>query len=278
MTANSRTKTGHFQPARRHSAGKMDSVIHCPAFPVVLPRLRLARAAAVVCALLADAHTTAQAGDSNLLPDALRGQVQRLAQDAARQVWGANQPAPRIEVEVGQLPAHLKLAPCTQVQPYLPAGTRALGRSRIGLRCLQGTARWNVSLPVTVRLWAPSLVAAAALPGGTVLEARHLATAEVDLAERTDPAIGSASGAIGRTLQRGLAAGDPVRQADLRTRQLFNAGDTVRIVATGAGFAISSEGQALGPGLEGQNTRVRTEGGRIVTGTATGERRVELPL
>ncbi|MES2714894.1 MAG: flagellar basal body P-ring formation chaperone FlgA [Pseudomonadota bacterium] len=250
----------------------------CPPFPA-LPRLRpatLACAAAVLMALAAG-PARAQAADSPLT-EALRGEIQRMAQEAALVLWGDAAQAPRIEVQVGQLPGHLKLAPCAQVQPYLPSGVRPLGRSRIGLRCAQGAARWNVSLPVTVRLWAPSLVAAGALPAGTVLEARHLASAEVDLAERADPAIAHASAAIGRTLQRSLSAGDALRQADLKTRLMFNTGDTVRIVGIGPGYAVSSEGQAMGPGLEGQHARVRTEGGRIITGVATSARRVEVAL
>ena len=226
----------------------------------------------------AAAQADAAATDAPVLTDALRAEVQRMANDAALVVWGQAARPPRVEVVVGSLPAHLKLAPCAQVQPYLPNGVRPLGRSRIGLRCAQGTAHWNVSLPVTVRLWAPSLVAAGALPTGTVLEARHLATAEVDLAERADPAVGSATAAIGRTLQRSLQAGDAIRLADMKVRQLFNTGDTVRIVGNGPGYAVSSEGQALGPGLEGQNARVRTESGRVVTGVATAERRVEVAL
>lgn len=264
----------------------MWSVVNCPAFHP-LPRLRIAYAAGY--ALLAlnsplaaqpaiQAPGLAPQMSDTLLTDALRTEVQRMAHAAALTLWGERAPQPRVEVVVGALPTHLKLAPCSQVQPYLPSGSRPLGRSRIGLRCGQGAAHWNVSLPVTVRLWAPSLVAAGALPTGTVLEARHLATAEVDLAERADPAIGSAAAAIGRTLQRSLAAGDAVRSADLKTRQLFATGDTVRLVAIGTGYAVSSEGQAMGPGLEGQNARVRTDSGRIVTGVATGERRVELPL
>lgn len=267
----------------------MWSVVNCPAIhPLPLPRSRRCPPPAVLaaCAMLAwaaplqaqpAAPLTALASDTPLT-EALRAEVQRMAHDAALVVWGERAQVPRVEVVVGALPGHLKLAPCAQVQPYLPSGTRPLGRSRIGLRCLQGTTHWNVSLPVTVRLWAPSLVASGALPTGTVLEARDLATAEVDLAERADPAIGQAAAAIGRTLQRSLAAGDAVRSADLKTRQLFATGDTVRIVAVGPGYAVSSEGQAMGPGLEGQNARVRTDSGRIVTGVATGERRVELPL
>jgi flagella basal body P-ring formation protein FlgA len=265
----------------------MRSVVNCPAFHP-LSRLGIAwTAGAAMLALGGPALAQPANPEVNQLPaqvsgtpltDALRAEVQRMAEQAALVVWGDRPPVPRVEVVVGTLPGHLKLAPCAQVQPYLPSGSRPLGRSRIGLRCLQGSTRWNVSLPVTVRLWAPSLVAAGALPTGTLLEARHLATAEVDLAERADPAIGSAATAIGRTLQRSLGAGDPLRLADLKTRQLFASGDTVRIVAVGAGYAVSSEGQAMGPGLEGQNARVRTDSGRIVTGIATGVRRVELPL
>lgn len=241
------------------------------------PASGAARAWALVLLLAQPAGAAAQDAGA-ALPEALRADVQRLAHEAARTLWGPAGPAPRIVVQVGQLAPHLKLAPCAQISPYLPPGTRPLGRTRIGLRCLQGPTHWNVSLPVTVQLWAPSLVAASALPAGTLLAAHHLATAEVDLAERPDPAIGQAAAVLGRTLARGLSAGDALRRADLKTRQMFNTGDTVRIVAMGPGYAVSSEGQALGPGLEGQATRVRTDSGRIVTGIATAERRVELSL
>ena len=83
---------------------------------------------------------------------------------------------------LGRLDPRLKLAPCQQVLPYLPAGTRPLGHTRMGLRCVRGATAWNVSLPIAVKVWAPSLVASTALPAGTVLEARHLMSADVDLA------------------------------------------------------------------------------------------------
>ena len=46
----------------------------------------------------------------------------------------------------------------------------------------------------------------------------------------------------------------------------------------GQGFAVSSEAQALTPGLEGQPVRVRTEAGRVLVGRAVGEHRVEVSL
>lgn len=280
MSGNKGGKTGQFQRMGSGPALQDHAVLNCPPLHP-LPRLRravLAAAALLALAAGTQAQATPATPAESPLSEALRVELQRLAQDAALVLWGQATPAPRVEVAVGNLPAQLKLAPCSQVVPYLPNGVRPLGRSRLGLRCAQGTTRWNVFVPITVRLWAPSLVASSALPAGTLLEARHLGTAEVDLAERPDPAIGQVELALGRTLQRGLASGEALRQGDLRARQLFAAGDTVRIVAIGAGYVISSEGQAMGPGLEGQSARVRTDSGRIVTGKATAVRRVEVAL
>ena len=282
MSANNGACTGQFGPlpARRLRHHRRVNTLPLPCPPAARTGLRLLGA---FVAALGAAPALAQAAgmpaaDPSGLPATLAAEVQQLARQAASVVWGQGAQAPRIEVEVGRLDPRLTLAPCQQIVPYLPAGARPLGRTRVGLRCAQGAVAWNVSLPIVVRLWAPSLAAATALPAGTQLEARHLVTAEVDLAERPDPAIAQAGAVLGRTLARGLAAGEALRRGDLKTRQYFSAGDTVRIVAVGPGYAVSSEGQALGPGLEGQTARVRTEGGRIVSGTATADRRIEVAL
>ena len=221
--------------------------------------------------------TTAAAAPSAIDP-AFAEQLQRLATDSAQAVLADGTPPVRIAVELGQLDPRLQLAPCAQIQPYLPAGTRPLGRTRIGLRCVDGQARWNVFLPVTVRLFAQALVTTAPLPMGTVLQASHFTLAEVDLAERPDPAFTTTPPVLGRTLARPLGAGDALRRNDLKPRQYFQAGDLVRVVAVGQGYAVSAEGQALSHGIEGQPARVRTESGRIVTGVPAGDRRVELAL
>lgn len=280
MGANSSRNTLQFAPAGTGGRRQDHGVINCP--PIHLPA-RMARLRATVLrigllAVPALPLAAPVAPDSHALSEALRTEVQRMAHDAALVLWGSRSPAPRVEVQVGQLPPQWKLAPCAEVLPYLPAGARPLGRTRLGLRCAQGVSRWNVFLPVTVRLWAPSLVAASPLPAGTLLAPGHLRTAEVDLAERPDHAITQQALAVGRTLRRGLGTGDALRLGDLQVRRLFNPGDVVRIVGTGPGYAVSTEGQAMGPGLEGQPARVRTDSGRIVTGTATALRRVDVAL
>lgn len=250
------------------------------------PRLlRLAAAGAAlaaglhqqVCAHPLGAMQTAAPAPSAIDP-AFAEQLQRLASDSAQAVLAEGTPPVRIAVELGQLDPRLQLAPCTQIQPYLPAGTRPLGRTRIGLRCVDGQARWNVFLPVTVKLLAQALVTTAPLPMGTVLQASHLTMAEVDLAERPDPAFTTTPPVLGRMLARPLGAGDALRRNDIKPRQYFQAGDIVRVVAVGPGYAVSAEGQALSHGIEGQPARVRTESGRIITGVPAGDRRVEVAL
>ncbi len=105
-----------------------------------------------------------------------------------------------------------------------------------------------------------------------------LATAEVDLAQVPSPALVDSKLAVGRILLRGLDAGDSLRQAHLKSRQWFAAGDIVKVVAVGPGFAIARQGEAMTPGIEGQVARVKTDNGRVLQGTPTAERQMELPL
>ncbi len=239
----------------------------------------LAAIAALACADRLHAEPAPPgAATADAAREALGAEVRQLVEQAAKLAWPASAQPPRIEIVVGQLDPRLRLAPCQRIAPYLPAGSRPLGATRVGLRCVQGQTAWNVYLPITVKLLAPSLVANAALPAGTVLEARHLAEAEVDLAASASPAIGQLDLALGRTLGHGLAAGQALRRSDLKLRQWFNAGDTVRVVAAGEGFAISGQAQALDAGIEGQRVRARTESGQVVSGMATAANQLAIAL
>lgn len=206
---------------------------------------------------------------------AVSSQVQQMARDSAGRA-GLGQA--RIEVEVGSLDPRLKLAPCQRIEPYLPPGLPVWGRTRIGLKCTQGAKLWNVTLPVTVHVFARSLVTQSALPAGTQLAPEHFTEAEIDLASAPGVPISQPGLAVGRTLNRPVAAGSALRPADLKARQWFAAGETVRVVAVGSGWQVVTEGEAMNPGLEGQTVRIRTESGRLLQGRPTGDRQVEVAL
>lgn len=228
------------------------------------------------------AHAQAAAGEA--IDTALVDQVHELALLATQQTAGVSTTntgignPTRFDVVVGALDPRLKLAPCQRIEPYLPPGVRLWGKARIGLRCAQGARPWNVYLPITVRVYGSALVAAQPLPAGSTVREADLRLAEIDLAEDNGAVVTSVELAIGRTLLRPLAAGQGVRQTDLKPRQWFAAGDTVKVLASGPGFSVSGSGQALTPGLEGQTARVRTDGGQVVSGMPVATRALEVSL
>ena len=173
----------------------------------------------------------------------------------------------RLEVEVGNLDPRLHLAPCSRIEPYLPTGTRLWGRSRIGIRCLEGAARWDVSLPVTVKVWGRGWVLNTALAEGTPITAALLSESEIDLAADNQAPIIDPNQWQGQVAARQLAAGQVLRASVLRPVQLFAAGTQVRVVLEGKGFVVA-------PGMQGKPVRIRLESGRILNATPVDERSV----
>ncbi|MEO5698186.1 MAG: flagellar basal body P-ring formation chaperone FlgA [Burkholderiaceae bacterium] len=245
-------------------------------FTRALPRARhLFTALIAFLVLVGTAHSQAPGDAGGDLDADLAEQVRQLAQNLTPTgVAGA----PRFEVSVGRLNPRLRLAPCERIEPYLPVGTRLWGNSRIGLRCAQGSVKWNVYLPITVKAFGTGLVAASGVAGGSVLTAADLISAEVDLAEDAAAPVADPNLAVGRTLTRSLRPGQSLRESHLKARQWFAAGDTVTVLAQGEGFSVAGEARALTNGIEGQTVRVRTESGRVLSGQPVGERRVEMNL
>jgi flagella basal body P-ring formation protein FlgA len=50
----------------------------------------------------------------------------------------------------------------------------------------------------------------------------------------------------------------------------------VRVVANGPGWAASTEGQAMNPGIEGQLVRVKVDSGKLLIGRPTAGGWVEI--
>lgn len=220
-----------------------------------------------------------QAASAQVLPAALPAdalpQALAMVSEAARALAPAGA---RVLALPGPLDPRLKLAACERVQPQLPVGVPAWGRTRVALRCLQGPVAWNVFLPVTVQVWAPALVARTAMAAGSTLQPQHLDLAEIDWAAAAAPPYADGTALAGRVLARPLAAGEAPRQPHLQARQWFAAGDVVRVVSRGRGFSIATEGQALAAGVEGRPVRVRINDRHVAAGRPVGPKLVEVGL
>lgn len=204
--------------------------------------------------------------------------TQQFLDDAVSRMQAGSTTPLRMEVSLGTLDPRLKLAPCAQVEPFVPVGLRLWGKTRLGLRCVSGAVRWNVFLPVTIKAFGPAWVLRDNVMPGTVLQAGDAVEAEADWAADNAPVISDPTQWVGLVAAHTLTGGQPLRQTMVKAPTVFAAGSAVRILAHGNGFEVSTDGQALTPGVVGQPVRVRMENGRIANGVVQDATTVRLNL
>jgi flagella basal body P-ring formation protein FlgA len=223
------------------------------------------------------AHVSVYAQTASAQPEFIEA-TQQWLDKAVASVRPAGVAPLRMEVMVGELDSRLRLAPCAKVEPYIPVGTRLWGKTRLGLRCLSGGTKWNVFLPVTIKAFGAAWVIKGDVASGAVLTEADAIEAEVDWAEESSPIVVNPSQWAGQVAAKALSTGQALRQAMIKPAQVFQAGAQVRVVAQGAGFQITSDGQALSAGVVGQPARVRMESGRVMTGVVLDNRTVKLEI
>lgn len=185
----------------------------------------------------------------------------------------------RPEVVMGTLDPRLQLAPCARVEPYLPKGTQLWGRSRIGLKCIEGPVAWNVFLPITVKAWGPGWVVKRTIQANTPITLADVEQApEVDWAENRSPVLPQPEQWQGMLAAYTLMPGQTLRENNVRPPQAFGAGSQVKILAVGPGFQLTSSGQAMSTGYVGQVARVKLENGKVVSGKVRPEGSIEVSI
>ncbi len=219
----------------------------------------------------------ALAQSDGVRPDFMDSTQQWLDNAVAANLPAGSSPL-RMEVTVGELDSRLRLAPCSRVEPYLPVGTRLWGKTRLGLRCLEGSAKWNVFLPVTIKAYGQAWVVKGQVGAGAALTPDDLMEAEVDWAEKREAIISNPDEWLGQVANRTLNSGQVLRQGMIRPAQVFRAGAQVRVLAQGAGFSITSDGQALSAGVVGQPARIKMDNGHVMSGEVVDARTVRLDI
>ena len=208
---------------------------------------------------------------------AIQSTAQQWASDAMR-ITDTASGGLRMEVALGTLDPRLKLAPCGNIEPYMPPGTKLWGKTRVGVRCVDGVTRWNVSLPVTVSAWGKAWVVRNPMPAGSVVTQNDVVEAEVNWAEDPNAVLRDPALWLGFAASRPLTTGQTLRANMVRPAQVFQAGSNVRVVAQGSGFQVASDGQALTVGVVGQVARVRMDNGKVASGLVLDVKTVKIDL
>lgn len=184
----------------------------------------------------------------------------------------------RVETSVGSVDTRLNLASCAKVQAYAPTGVQLWGKTRIGLRCIQGATHWNITLPGTVRVFGTAFVMKEPVPAGVVLTESNFVQAEVDWAQELSPVVTGPAPWIGKMASRALDTGQTLRHNMLKPAQAFQAGAQLRVVVRGIGFEIASDAVALSAGTVGGFARIRMDNGRIASAAVVDTKTVQMDL
>jgi flagella basal body P-ring formation protein FlgA len=180
----------------------------------------------------------------------------------------------KVSIRVGRLDVS-RLPPCTAHEAYTPQGSRMLGKTTIGVRCL-GPNVWNVLVPIEISVTGSYVTTARAILAGKAIQNEDLHVLSGDISNLPTGVVADPANALGKTLRNSLAAGQLLRSDQLISPLAIRQGQSVRIISKGPGFSVSGEGKALTNAAEGQNVQVRTTSGQTVSGTAHSDGSVEI--
>lgn len=181
----------------------------------------------------------------------------------------------KVSVHAGAIDPNLKLAQCPDIQVFMPTGSRAWGKTSVGVRCNAPNV-WTIYVQATVNVMARYLVAASPLAQGQLVTEQDVMFEKGDLTQLPAGVFTDQAQAVGRTVNISMNAGTVLRQEMLKIAPAVQQGQTVMVVSKGNGFSVSAEGQAMGKANEGQVVQVKVASGQVVTGIARNGGQVEV--
>ncbi len=180
-----------------------------------------------------------------------------------------------VQVEVGQIDQRITLPKCETLEPFLPPGSRLWGKTSVGVRCNK-LVSWTIYVQAEVKVMGNVLHIVRPVSRDQVIDYSDITSQVVNLTEMPEGALTEHAQVIGKIAVTNLTAGQPLRQNMLRAPFVILRGQNVKLMITGRGFSISSEGHALTDAPEGQLVQVRNPAGRIISGLAKQDAIVEV--
>ena len=180
----------------------------------------------------------------------------------------------KVMVTAGAIDPNLRLAQCPAPEVFLPSGSRAWGKTSVGIRC--SAPIWTIYAQAKVSVKAQYLVAATPLAQGHIVTGQDVLLEEGELTQLPAGVFTDAAQAVGRTVSLSMVAGSVLRQDMLKLAPVVQQGQSVLLTSNGNGFSVTSEGKALNNANEGQVVQVKVESGSVVRGIARNGGKVEV--
>lgn len=183
----------------------------------------------------------------------------------------------QVTIQVGEFAVDNALAPCLQLEAFLPPNGRAWGRITVGVRCVAPVS-WSAWVPAEVRVKGPYVATNGPLTAGQIVSPGDLRVETGELTSMAADLVTDPSQAIGQAARISLGAGRPLAASHLRQQPAVVQGQPVKVVSGGPGFQVANDGVALSSAANGQAAQVRLSSGQVVRGIARSGGFVEITL
>ncbi|MEM1187715.1 MAG: flagellar basal body P-ring formation chaperone FlgA [Pseudomonadota bacterium] len=171
-----------------------------------------------------------------------------------------------VEVRVRPLDQRLKPARCDQALEIVrPNNGNVLGPVSYGVRC-GGSSPWTLYLRASVSASLEIPVLRRGLTRGDLISERDIELVTRRITARAADIILEPELLLGMEVRRPIPAGSPLRHGQVDYPVLVTRGQTVTLVAGGAGLEVRMQGKAMGSGAMGD---------RLVVTNLNSGRRVE---
>lgn len=169
------------------------------------------------------------------------------------------------EVVIDLRPPSPHLPACIQPEPFLPNADQApLGRVSVGVRCGESSRQVRY-LQAQIDVIGSYSVASRDIERGTLITQDMLNERDGNLGDLSAQALKNEDDIVGKIAQRPIRSGSAFLAHYLQAPNLVERGQRVTVIAQGAAFRVSREGEALENGALGERIRVRFGSREIMT-------------
>ncbi|MDI5922822.1 flagellar basal body P-ring formation chaperone FlgA [Halomonas sp. LR5S13] len=182
------------------------------------------------------------------------------------------------EVVIEISPPSARLGECENPTPFLPNPEAELrSRVSVGVRCGED-GRQVRYLQASVEMVGSYVEMARRVERGQPLSEKDLTLARGNLARLPGGTVIALEDAIGQHATRPLAPGQTLQKHHVQSPRLVYRGDSVQVEASGTGFRVHREGEAIDEGGMGDSVRVRLPDRLILEGKVLGPGRVAVDI
>lgn len=157
---------------------------------------------------------------------------------------------------------------------FSPPGTRFIGKTYIGVRCLAPNV-WSVLVPSQISITGEYVTSSRPLRAGHTVSPDDLTVLTGDLANLPTGVVTDPQAAVGKTLRNSLGTGQPLR-SDQLLAPTYPPGANSSCHFTRRRLLGQRRGRALNNAAEGQLAQVRMNSGQTVSGIVRADGSVEI--